>query len=119
MLLLTNQIQTPIPWLRLDALALNIVWILPFIAVTRGQVAGAWKIAACFIPISFGWAAGDVSLAAYIQSTLAKMENVDPDVSALGAVMAFVSPPCDALTVALCYVHCHLRCPQLRPRQVG
>jgi hypothetical protein len=40
---------------------------------------------------SFGWAAGDVSLAAYIQSTLAKLENIDPDVSALGAVMAFVS----------------------------
>jgi hypothetical protein len=75
--------------LRLDALALNIVWILPYIAVTKGKVAGAWKIAGCFIPISYGWAAGDVSLAAYIQSSLAKVENIDPDVSALGAVMAF------------------------------
>ena len=31
-----------------------------------------------------------MSLAAYIQSTLAKLENIDPDVSALGAVMAFL-----------------------------
>jgi hypothetical protein len=68
---------------------LNLVWILPFIAVTKGKVSGAWKIAGCFIPISYGWAAGDVSLAAYIQSSLAKVENIDPDVSALGAVMAF------------------------------
>ncbi|CDZ96793.1 Major facilitator superfamily domain, general substrate transporter [Phaffia rhodozyma] len=89
-LLTANVIQTPIPFLRLDALALNIVWILPFIAVTRGRVGDAWKVAACFIPISYGWAAGDVSLAAYIQSSLAKLENVDPDVSALGAVMAFL-----------------------------
>jgi len=90
-LLLTNYVPTPIPFLRLDALALNLVWVLPFIAATKGDVTGAWKVAACFIPISFGWAAGDVSLAAYIQSTLAKLENIDPDVSALGAVMAFVS----------------------------
>ncbi|KAJ7256432.1 hypothetical protein C8J57DRAFT_1344690, partial [Mycena rebaudengoi] len=43
------------------------------------------KLAAIFIPISFGWAAGDVSLAAYSQSTLAKIESKD-----LGAVVAFL-----------------------------
>jgi hypothetical protein len=48
----------------------------------------------------FGWAAGDVSLAAYIQSTLAKLENIDPDVSALGAVMAFVSRRLLRLTIS-------------------
>ncbi|KAJ9113870.1 hypothetical protein QFC19_000063 [Naganishia cerealis] len=89
-LLFSTKISTPIPWLRLDALALNLVWILPFIKVTKGKVAGAWRVAGCFIPISYGWAAGDVSLAAYIQSSLAKIENIDPDVSALGAVMAFL-----------------------------
>ena len=88
-LLFAKSIPTPIPFLRLDAIALNLVWILPFIKVTKGKVAGAWKVAGCFIPISYGWAAGDVSLAAYIQSSLAKVENIDPDVSALGAVMAF------------------------------
>jgi hypothetical protein len=42
------------------------------------------------IPISYGWAAGDCSLSAYIQSTLAKLEDNDEDVSALGSVMAFL-----------------------------
>jgi hypothetical protein len=70
---------------------LNLVWIMPYIPVTPKSVSGAWKLAGCFIPISYGWAAGDVSLAAYIQATLAKIENIDRDLSALGAVMAFVS----------------------------
>jgi hypothetical protein len=51
-LLLTNYVPTPIPFLRLDALALNLVWVLPYIAATKGDVTGAWKVAACFIPIS-------------------------------------------------------------------
>lgn len=42
------------------------------------------------MPISFGWAAGDVSLAAYIQACLARRENESDHVSALGAVMAFL-----------------------------
>ncbi|KAJ8091066.1 hypothetical protein PM082_024677 [Marasmius tenuissimus] len=89
-LLTTNHIRTPLPWLRLDAIALNIVWVLPFIHVVRGDVAYAWMVGAIFLPISFGWAAGDVSLAAYIQSTLSKIESRDADVSALGSVMAFL-----------------------------
>jgi hypothetical protein len=40
--------------------------------------------------LAYGWAAGDVSLAAYIQGTLTRMESTDKDVSALGAVMAFL-----------------------------
>jgi len=42
------------------------------------------------IPISFGWAGGDCSLTAYIQTTLSKMKDDDEDISALGAVMAFL-----------------------------
>ncbi|KAJ7252640.1 hypothetical protein C8J57DRAFT_73292 [Mycena rebaudengoi] len=89
-LFLTNRVPTPIPWLRIDALMVNIVWVLPFFPVVAGNVQSAWKLAAVFIPISYGWAAGDVSLAAYIQATLARIESTDPDVSALGAVMAFL-----------------------------
>ncbi|KAJ8075788.1 hypothetical protein PM082_021420 [Marasmius tenuissimus] len=89
-LLTTNHIRTPLPWLRLDAIALNIVWVLPFIHVVRGDVAYAWIAGTVFLPISFGWAAGDVSLSAYIQSTLSKIESRDADVSALGSVMAFL-----------------------------
>ncbi|KAL2361691.1 hypothetical protein RJZ56_005417 [Blastomyces dermatitidis] len=86
----TNLITTPIPWIRLDAVMLLIVWYLPFWRPPAGQVAYAWIVAATFLPISFGWAAGDVSLAAYIQATLARVESKAKNVSALGAVMAFL-----------------------------
>lgn len=89
-LLLTNTIQTPMPWLRLDALMLLIVWYIPFWRPPSGQVGQAWIVAATMAPISFGWAAGDVSLAAYIQASLARIESENKDVSALGAVMAFL-----------------------------
>jgi hypothetical protein len=60
------------PWLRIDALALNLVWTLPHYAkISKKDVSWAWRVAGTFIPISYGWAAGDVSLAAYIQSALA------------------------------------------------
>lgn len=84
----TNLIQTPMPWLRLDALTLLIVWYIPYWYPERGNVNKAWEAAATFIPISFGWAAGDVSLAAYIQASLARLESDHKDVSALGSVMA-------------------------------
>lgn len=89
-LLLTNKIQTPMPWLRLDALMLLIVWYIPFWRPVSGEVGQAWIVAATFAPISFGWAAGDVSLAAYIQASLARLESKNKNVSALGAVMAFL-----------------------------
>ncbi|KAF1343411.1 hypothetical protein EJ07DRAFT_186912 [Lizonia empirigonia] len=86
----TNFVQTPMPWLRIDALALLIVWYLPFWHPPRGDVGQAWIVAATFFPISFGWAAGDVSLAAYIQASLSRIESDTKNVSALGAVMAFL-----------------------------
>ncbi|KAL2142013.1 hypothetical protein VTI28DRAFT_1703 [Corynascus sepedonium] len=89
-LLFTNAVQTPMPWLRLDALMLLVVWYLPFWHPPRGQVGQAWIAAATFAPISYGWASGDVSLAAYIQASLARIESQNKNVSALGAVMAFL-----------------------------
>jgi hypothetical protein len=88
--LFTNLVQTPMPWLRLDSLMLLIVWYLPYWRPQRNNVNEAWKVAGTFVPISFGWAAGDVSLAAYIQASLARLEAENKDVSALGAVMAFL-----------------------------
>ena len=60
--LLSDYVPTPLPWLRLDALALNIVWVLPaFIKAGYPRTVGtAWAVAGCFIPISFGWAAGEL-----------------------------------------------------------
>ncbi|KAH9867567.1 hypothetical protein IAQ61_008161 [Plenodomus lingam] len=86
----TNLVHTPMPWLRLDALALLIVWYLPYWHPPKNDVGQAWIVAATFLPISFGWAAGDVSLAAYIQASLARIESTTQNVSALGAVMAFL-----------------------------
>jgi len=88
--LFTNLVQTPMPWLRIDALMLLIPWYLPYYYPQRNQVRYAWIVAATFIPVSFGWAAGDVSLAAYIQASLARRESTSKNVSALGAVMAFL-----------------------------
>lgn len=70
------------------------VWVLPaFAKKATHDVSWAWKIAACFIPISFGWAAGDVSLAAYIQSALSDSQFAHKNVSALGAVMVSTRIP--------------------------
>lgn len=88
--LLNDLVPTPIPWLRADSLLLLIVWVVPFYHGTTNTVQSAWILAAIFAPISFGWAAGDVSLAAYIQACLARRENESEHVSALGAVMAFL-----------------------------
>ncbi|KAL3468807.1 hypothetical protein BJX99DRAFT_101219 [Aspergillus californicus] len=85
-----NTAATPIPWLRLDAILLLITWYLPYRRPARHQVSMAWIGAATFLPISFGWAAGDVSLAAYIQASLARVESKTTNVSSLGAVMAFL-----------------------------
>ncbi|KAI7829547.1 major facilitator superfamily domain-containing protein, partial [Gamsiella multidivaricata] len=90
-LFFAKKIKTPLPWLRLDALGLLLVWVLPYsYPDPANSLSFAWTLAAIWIPVSFGWAAGDVSLAAYIQSALAKIERPDDRVSPLGAVMAFL-----------------------------
>ncbi|BCR94098.1 uncharacterized protein AKAW2_11144S [Aspergillus luchuensis] len=87
---LNNRVRTPMPWLRVDALMLLITWYLPFWKPPVHRVRDALFAALSFVPVSFGWAAGDVSLAAYIQATLTRMESTSKNVSALGAVMAFL-----------------------------
>ncbi|KAH8146801.1 uncharacterized protein LAJ45_09175 [Morchella importuna] len=89
---LGDRIPTPMPWIRADALLLLLVWVLPFYPAQDTSTGALWRLAPLFIPISFGWAAGDVSLAAYIQSALAgdRDEQRDENISNLGAVMAFL-----------------------------
>ncbi|KAH7100169.1 hypothetical protein BKA62DRAFT_706967 [Auriculariales sp. MPI-PUGE-AT-0066] len=89
--MLANTVPTPIPWLRLDAIMLNLVWTFPrYAQLSKGGVKYAWILAATNLPISYGWAAGDVSLAAYIQSVLNQFRFDEPNISPLGAVMAFL-----------------------------
>ncbi|KAF9446584.1 MFS general substrate transporter [Macrolepiota fuliginosa MF-IS2] len=88
---LSDMVTTPLPWLRLDALNLNLVWLLPYLSSRASpNVSWAWRLAGLFAPISMGWAAGDVSLAAYIQSALSESQISHKNVSTLGAVMAFL-----------------------------
>ncbi|KAJ3231007.1 hypothetical protein HDU81_004088 [Chytriomyces hyalinus] len=92
-----TQIKTPIPWVRWDALVLNLLWLVPclgyqFLSTGTSPQTFAWMVAGLFMFISMGWAAGDVSLAAYVQSQLEHNEEDElaGEVSPLGAVMAFL-----------------------------
>ncbi|KAF8477507.1 major facilitator superfamily domain-containing protein [Kalaharituber pfeilii] len=78
--MLTEHIQSPLPWVRLDAAMLFIIWAVvtwkpPLDTTGKVPVSFAWKLAGIFLPISLGWAAGDVSLLAHIQSTLSIHEE--------------------------------------------
>ncbi|ORZ33706.1 hypothetical protein BCR44DRAFT_1534441 [Catenaria anguillulae PL171] len=79
-------------WLRLDAFTLLIAaWTLPLANPWKDNPdAWVWFLAATFIPVSFGWAAGDVSLVAFVQSKLSKIEDDEASVSPLGSVMSFL-----------------------------
>ncbi|BGP40563.1 hypothetical protein JCM10449v2_004525 [Rhodotorula kratochvilovae] len=89
--LLNDYVPTPLPWLRLDALMLNLVWTLPrYAEILPQRVSSAWIVAATFIPVSFGWAAGDVSLAAYIQSSLSDLRFHQTDVSGPRRILSSV-----------------------------
>ncbi|KAK5655536.1 hypothetical protein OQA88_5467 [Cercophora sp. LCS_1] len=83
-------VPTPIPWLRLDALTLLAIWYLPYWRPPAGDVSQAWIAAATVLPISMCWSAGDVSLIAYIQALLTRIESQEERVSTLGALMAFL-----------------------------
>ncbi|KAI8852755.1 hypothetical protein BC829DRAFT_373570 [Chytridium lagenaria] len=86
-----RQVKTPIPFLRLDAILILVVWVLPFITVDKSNaIQTAWKLAPMMAIISVGWAAGDISLSAYVQSRLSKLEFTDPYTSPLSAVMSFL-----------------------------
>eukprot|EP01038_Epipyxis_sp_PR26KG_P015649 gene15649-21160_t len=93
-----NTFPTPIPLLRWDALVLNLTWL--YYNVVRpdkthtgpANTAGIMAAIMCFI--SAGWAAGDVSLAAFIQSNISNTKVIQSGnghkVSPLAAVMSFL-----------------------------
>ncbi|GBB88493.1 hypothetical protein RclHR1_01500023 [Rhizophagus clarus] len=89
-LLLVSKVPTPLPWVRFDAIALMTLWIFPYLPVTSALT---WALSALplMIVLSSGWAAGDVSLVAYIQSRLHSVNiKADEGTSPLGCVMAFL-----------------------------
>ncbi|OBT40397.1 hypothetical protein VE00_10080 [Pseudogymnoascus sp. WSF 3629] len=88
--LFTNLVNTPIPWLRFNGCGLLIIWYLAFWHPSVNNIKQAFVVAATMMPMSLGWAAGDVSLSAYIQAVLHRQEHERKDVSALVAVIAFL-----------------------------
>lgn len=89
----SKEVATPLPWLRLDAISLVIVWIFPLVdPLSLNMSMFTWMI--CLLPvmasISFGWAAGDCSLVAYVQSRFANVSNQNDKAPSLGSVMAFL-----------------------------
>ncbi|UJR32665.1 hypothetical protein I4U23_020125 [Adineta vaga] len=85
-----NFIKTPLPWSRLDASILLLVWYIPFFYPPANNVKYAWIIAATYIPIGFGSAADDIALNSFIQSSLSGLESKHKNISALGAVASFL-----------------------------
>jgi MFS family permease len=85
-----NTIKSPLLWVRLDALMLLIIWYIPFYHPPAEQVKYAWIMAASLVPIGFASAIRDISLDAYIQSSVTRLESNQQNVSPLGAVMAFL-----------------------------
>jgi MFS family permease len=85
-----NFIKTPLPWSRLDASILFLVWYIPFYYPPANNVTYAWIIAATYIPVGFGSAADDIALNSFIQSSLSGLESKHKDISTLGAVASFL-----------------------------
>ncbi|CAF4194107.1 unnamed protein product [Rotaria sp. Silwood2] len=85
-----NFIKTPLPWSRLDAFILLLVWYIPYYYPPINNVKYAWIIAATYIPIGFGSAADDIGLNSFIQSSLSGLESKHKNISALGAVASFL-----------------------------
>ncbi|CAF3512273.1 unnamed protein product [Rotaria sp. Silwood1] len=85
-----NFIKSPLPWSRLDALILLLVWYIPYYYPSVHNVKYAWIIAATFIPIGFGSSADDIGLNSFIQSSLSGLESKHKNISALGAVASFL-----------------------------
>ena len=89
-LITAASIKTPIPWIRLDAICMLVSWVFPFYKPTGDYVAHAWTLFPLMMLLSFGWSAGDVSLAAHVQGSLHKYDNLDSHTTPLHSVMSFL-----------------------------
>jgi hypothetical protein len=87
---LSDHISTPIPYLRLGALLLPLVWIFPFLHSDPRQMVFAWRFGSILIPISLGWALGEYSLSQFMQESLPKERIQDDSISTHGAITSFL-----------------------------
>lgn len=59
--LASRLISNPLIWITSDALAMNLLWIFPFLYLGYTQLGWAFTIAAIMFLVSGTWAAGDIS----------------------------------------------------------
>jgi hypothetical protein len=102
---------------------LLLAWFIPFFPVSGNTLNDALSMAALFMPMSYAWAAGDVSLNAFIQSNLISLESRKPGVSTLASIMSFLYVTYVSMTLCSpCHVHnacfpdCLVYSPQLIAR---
>jgi hypothetical protein len=94
--LFTTLVASPYLWVRFDGLSLNLLWVLPYAYPFTSNTFGyTWLLALMLVVVSSGFAAGDVSLSAFIQASLTAREEKQgkkksTSGSALSAVMAFL-----------------------------
>lgn len=91
-LFFSDRIRSPLPWVRADAVALLLLWSLVFWGSAEQVWLSAGALSALMMFVSGAWAAGDVSLLAYLQTQLQREEYAaaagggDP----LAAIMSFL-----------------------------
>ena len=89
-LFLAEAVKTPIPWIRSDAICLLISWVFPFYKPTTDANAHVWTMFPLMALLSFGWSAGDVSLAAHVQGNLHQYDTLESHTTPLHSVMSFL-----------------------------
>lgn len=74
MVLIITRFTTPIFWLRLDAVALLTLWILPFWKPPPDDLRQVVVAAVCLIPTNMGYSASTATITPYIQDTVIRLE---------------------------------------------
>lgn len=85
----SKYIKSPLPWVRIDAVTISVLWVFAYVDASNPNAVAAGLIPVMMV-LSGAWAAGDVSLLAYIQSNLPEEEDESNKISPLGAVMGFL-----------------------------
>ncbi|MCJ1327242.1 hypothetical protein MMC10_003910 [Thelotrema lepadinum] len=70
MLFLQPRVSSPLPWVRLNAIMLMLIWIFPAWCPTQRDSGSAWIAAAIVLPLGATWSAAAVSFYSYMQTLL-------------------------------------------------
>lgn len=98
----SKYVKSPLPWVRIDAVTLCVLWVFAYADASQATALACGLIPVMMV-LSGAWAAGDVSLLAYIQSNLPEEEDESNKVSPLGAVMGFLYASYVVISTLLIY----------------